>query len=213
MADALPLVDEPADLPVVGSDVRFEGRIWDVRRDTVEYAGAHLVRDYIDHPGAVAVLALDDDDRAFLIQQYRHPVRSRDWEIPAGLLDHDGEDPLDGAKRELAEEADLEASEWAVLVDYFTTPGGSNEAIRIYLARGLAPTATPHPREDEEADMATRWVPLDDCVDAVLARDVQNPSLVVSVLAAYAARARDWATLAPASAPWPTHPKSRSATE
>ena len=212
MADAPPLRDEPADLPIVGSEVVFEGRIWDVRRDTVEYGGAHLVRDYVDHPGAVAVLVLDDEDRAFLIQQYRHPVRSRDWEIPAGLLDLDGEHPLDGAKRELAEEADLEASDWTVLVDYFTTPGGNNEAIRIYLARGLRPTAAPHPRQDEEADMATRWVPLDECVDAVLARQVQNPSLVVSVLAAHAARARGWSTLAPADTPWPTHPKLGPAT-
>jgi ADP-ribose pyrophosphatase len=211
MAETSPIADEPVELPVVGSEVEFAGRIWDVRRDTVEYRGAHLVRDYVDHPGAVAVLALDEEDRALLIQQYRHPVRSRDWEIPAGLLDIDGEHALEAAQRELAEEVDLEASEWAVLVDYRTTPGGSNEAIRIYLARGLSPTGAPHGREDEEADMATRWVPLDECVDAVLARRVQNPSLVVSVLAAHAARARGWSTLAPADAPWPTHPKSRSA--
>jgi len=212
MPDASWLADEPADLPFIGSELQFAGRVWDVRRDTVEYSGAHLVRDYVDHPGAVAVLVLDDEDRVFLIQQYRHPVRSRDWEIPAGLLDVDGEHAFEAAQRELAEEADLEASEWAVLVDYFTSPGGSNEAIRIYLARGLRPTAAPHPREDEEADMATRWVPLDECVDAVLARRVQNPSLVVSVLAAHAARARGWATLAPADAHWPTHPNSRPAT-
>lgn len=212
MADSRPLADEPADLPVVGSEVVFEGRIWDVRRDTVEYGEAHIVRDYVDHPGAVAVLALDDDDRAFLIQQYRHPVRSRDWEIPAGLLDVHGEDPLEAARRELAEEADLEASDWAVLVDYFTTPGGNNEAIRIFLARGLTVTATSFDREDEEADMATRWVPLEECVDAVLARRVQNPSLVVGVLAAEASRTRGWSTLAPADTPWPTHPKLGPAT-
>ena len=212
MADAPPLADEPADLPVVGSELVFEGRIWDVRRDTVEYGGARIVREYVDHPGAVAVLALDDDDRAFLIQQYRHPVRSRDWEIPAGLLDVHGEDPLEAARRELAEEADLAASDWAVLVDYFTTPGGNNEAIRIFLARGLTATTTAFDREDEEADMATRWVPLDECVDAVLARRVQNPSLVVGVLAAEASRTRGWSTLAPADTPWPTHPKLGPAT-
>jgi len=211
MAEHPPIADEPVELPVVGSEVEFTGRVWDVRRDTVEYRGAHLVRDYIDHPGAVAVLALDDEDRVLLIQQYRHPVRSRDWEIPAGLLDVDGEHALEAAQRELAEEADLAASDWSVLVDYRTTPGGSNEAIRIFLARGLAPTAVPHPREDEEADMAIRWVPLDDCVDAVLARRVQNPSLVVSVLAAHAARARGWSSLAPADVEWPTHPKLRPA--
>ena len=112
-----------------------------------------------------------------LIKQYRHPVRTREWEIPAGLLDVDGEDPLAAAQRELAEEADLVAAEWAVLADFVTSPGGSDEAIRIYLARGLSATPEAFAREDEEADMELRWVPLDECVDAVLARRVQNPSL------------------------------------
>jgi len=134
MAD---LVDEPVEYPLVESERVFEGRVWDIRRDTFELAGHRLVREYTAHTGAVGVLALDADDRALLIKQYRHPVRTRDWEIPAGLLDIDGEDPLSTAKRELAEEADLEASEWAVLADFATSPGGSNEVIRVYLARDL----------------------------------------------------------------------------
>lgn len=214
MPDEREPVDEYVDLPVARRETVFEGRIWDVRRDTLGYGdqGAQIVRDYVVHPGAVAVLVLDDDDRVLLIKQYRHPVRTRDWEIPAGLLDMAHETPLEAAKRELAEEADLVASDWAVLADYFTTPGGSDEAIRIYLARGLADAPEAHAREDEEADMEVRWAPLDACVDAVLARQVGNPSLTVGVLAAHASRARGWSTLAAADAPWPAHPSQRPAT-
>ncbi|QEO13248.1 NUDIX hydrolase [Agromyces intestinalis] len=201
------LADEPYRAPVVTSDRVFAGRVWDVRRDTVEYGGAQVVRDYVEHPGAVGVLALDDRGRVLLIKQYRHPIRTRDWEIPAGLLDVDGESPLEAAKRELVEEADLEADDWAVLVDLFTSPGGNDEAIRIFLARGVRPTATAFARTDEEADMEARWVDLDECVDAVLARRVQNAPLVAAVLAAHVARARDWETLGAAVAPWPARPK------
>ena len=201
MADVL--ADEPVDLPVRGSDQVFDGLVWDLRRDTFELGGQPIVREYVDHPGAVAVLALDEHDRAFLIRQYRHPVRTREWEIPAGLLDVAGEVPFVAAQRELAEEGDLAASEWAVLADFFTSPGGSDEAIRIYLARGLSAMPDAYPREDEEAHMETRWVDLDACVDAVLARRVQNPSLAVGVLAAHASRARGWSTLAAADAAWP----------
>ncbi|MFD4423170.1 NUDIX domain-containing protein [Agromyces sp. NPDC058484] len=204
-----PLADDPVGLPLIASERVFEGRIWDIRRDTFELGGQSLVREYVDHPGAVAVLALDEADRVFVIRQYRHPVRSRDWEIPAGLLDVADEDPVVAARRELAEEGDLEASEWAVLSDYFTTPGGSDEAIRIFLARGLTPTSEAFDREAEEAHMETRWVDLDECVDAVLARRVQNPSLAMGVLAANAARARGWQTLGPADAAWPGRSRPR----
>jgi 8-oxo-dGTP pyrophosphatase MutT (NUDIX family) len=200
---AEPLHDEPALLPVRDSEQVFGGRVWDLRRDTVEYDGKPIVREYVDHPGAVAVLALDDDDRVFLIRQYRHPVRTREWEIPAGLLDVTGEDPLAAAQRELAEEGDLVASEWAVLVDFFTSPGGSDEAIRVYLARGLSATNKAFEREEEEAHMEHRWADLDECVEAVLARRVQNPSLAIGVLAAHAARARGWESLGSADAAWP----------
>ncbi|GAA1836630.1 NUDIX domain-containing protein [Agromyces salentinus] len=198
-----PLADERVSVPVSASELAFEGRVWDIRRETFDLGGGPIVRDYMDHPGAVAVLALDEEDRAFLIRQYRHPVRTRDWEIPAGLLDVGGEDPLEAAKRELAEEGDLEASDWSVLSDFFTSPGGSDEALRIYLARGLTATASAFAREDEEAHIEMRWVPLDDCVEAVLARRVQNPSLVIGILAAHASKALGWRTLGPADAPWP----------
>ncbi|ERK69861.1 NUDIX domain-containing protein [Leifsonia aquatica] len=206
MSDRL-LQDEPFRPEIVSSEAVFDGRIWDVRRDVFRYNGEDITREYVDHTGAVAVLALDDQERVLLIKQYRHPVRHRDWEIPAGLLDIRGEDPLTAVKRELAEEADLVADEWNVLTDIFTSPGGSDEAIRIYLARGVRPAAEAFAREEEEADIETAWLPLDDAVDAVLARTVHNAPLIIAVLAARTAREKGWATLGAADEPWPTHPK------
>jgi 8-oxo-dGDP phosphatase len=197
------LQDEPVTVEVTRSETVYEGRVWNIRRDEVQYNGETIVREYMDHTGAVAILALDDDDRVLLIQQYRHPVRMRDWEIPAGLLDIAEEDALAAARRELAEEADLTAQRWDVLAEFSTTPGGSDEAIRVYLARDLAPTHEVFARTAEEADIEMRWVALDEVVDAILDRRVQNPSLVVGGLAAHAARARGWSTLAPGDAPWP----------
>jgi len=209
-ADALlaPIEDEPAVTSLNSSALRMEGYVWDVRQDSFDYNGTEIIRDYVDHPGAVAVLAIDEQDRVLLIQQYRHPVRMREWELPAGLLDVDGEHAYIGAQRELAEETDVVAAEWNVLTEFYTSPGGSNEVIRIYLARGLSPAPEAFERTDEEADMITRWVPLDDCIDAILARKVQNPSLIVGVLAAVASRARGWASLGPADLPWPRHPSN-----
>lgn len=203
MTDAAPLQDDAVAVTVTDGETVFEGRVWNLRRDAFTYGDGTIVREYVDHSGAVAVLALDEDGRVLLIRQYRHPVGFRDWEIPAGLLDVPGEDPLEAAKRELAEEADLTAERWNVLSDFFTSPGGSDEAIRIYLARGLADAPEAFARTEEEADIEVRWVPLDEVVDAVLARRLQNPSLVIAALAAAAGRARDWSTLGEADAAWP----------
>lgn len=197
------LSDAGAHRDTVASDVVHQGLIWDVVRDTVDLGEAGTVRrEYVRHPGAVAIVALDDDDRVLLLQQYRHPVRRQLWEPPAGLLDVDGEDPAQAAARELAEEADLVASSWWVLADFFTTPGGSDESVRVYLARGLRPVpeAERHQREGEEMGMELRWVPLDDAVAAVLAGRIRNPSAVVGVLAAAAARSRGWQDLTPVDA-------------
>lgn len=203
------LADDRVDLPIVSSDVVFEGAIWDVRRETFDYNGQQITREFVDHTGAVSVLAVDDEERVLLIKQYRHPIRAREWEIPAGLLDVADEDPLEAAKRELAEEVDLAAASWSVLSDYVTTPGGNNEAIRVYLARDLSDTDA-FTREDEEADIEKRWVPLDEALDAVVARRIQNPSLVVGVYAAAISRSRGWSTLGAADAPWPQREALRS---
>lgn len=192
------LADRFAPRPVVTGGVVFDGAIWDVRRDAVDLGAAGVVhREYVDHPGAVAVICLDEDDRVLLLRQYRHPVGHELWEPPAGLLDVAGEDPLEAARRELAEEADLRAERWDVLVDYFSSPGGSSEALRVYLARSLTPVPEPdrHVRDAEESEIVLRWVPLDEAVAGVLRGDLRNPSTAVGVLAAAAARAGGWSTL------------------
>jgi ADP-ribose pyrophosphatase len=183
------LQDEPFEPPILASDLVYRGHVWDVRDDTLAYGGARIQRQYVDHPGAAAVVALDDDDRVLLIQQYRHPIRHRDWEVPAGLLDVAGESPLETARRELAEEADLVASSWEPLVSIFTTPGGNDEVVHLFLARGLTPSKGMHDRADEEADIRIEWVPLREAVAGVLAGRLRNGILAVGVLAA-AERAR-----------------------
>ncbi|MEZ3160971.1 NUDIX hydrolase [Microbacterium sp. BWT-B31] len=178
------LRDEPFAPEVVATDLVYQGRVWDVRNDTFRYGAAELQRQYVDHPGASAIVALDEEERVLLIQQYRHPIRCRDWEIPAGLLDVEGESPLEAARRELAEEADLEASEWVPLVSAFTTPGGNDEVVHLFLARGLTPLAHAHEREAEEADIRVEWVPLADAVTGVLEGRLRNGILAIGVLAA-----------------------------
>ena len=203
------LIDDAVEPELVSSDVVFDGKVWDIRRDVFTLDDGQVTREYVDHTGAVAVLAMDERDRVLLIKQYRHPVRMRDWELPAGLLDVVGEDPLRGAQRELAEEADLVAEQWSLLCEFMTSPGGSNEVIRVYLARGVSAAPDVFTRTEEEADIELRWVPLDDVVDAVLARNAQNSILSVAVLAAQAGRSRGWQTLGDANEPWTRHPGLR----
>lgn len=209
--DGAPLRDELVTPAVSASEVVFEGAVWDVRRDTFDLEGETLVREVVDHPGAVAVLALDEDDRALLIRQYRHPVAAHEWEVPAGLLDIAGEDPLVAAQRELAEEADVTADDWSVLVDYFTSPGGLTEAIRVYLARGLRPVPEGErfERDGEEAHLIHRYVPLDEVVAGVLAGDLHNSTLVIATMTARASREGGWTSLRPAGSRWPEHPGRR----
>lgn len=201
------LRDTELSWPVTASQELARGRIGSfVEEDVTAPDGASLTREYLRHPGAVAVIAMDAEQRVALVRQYRHPVRSRLVEPPAGLLDVDGEHAVESARRELAEEVGLAADRWHVLVDLFTTPGIVSEAIRIYLARDLRLVDAPDGflRAGEEAEMDCVWASLDDLVDAVFAGDLHSPSLVSGVLAAFAARERDdFATLRPADAPWP----------
>ncbi|KJL45922.1 ADP-ribose pyrophosphatase [Microbacterium hydrocarbonoxydans] len=178
------LRDEPLTPEVLQSDLAFHGRVWDVVSDRVAYGEGEMVRQYVKHTGAVAIVALDDQDRVLLIQQYRHPIRHRDWELPAGLLDIEGEEPLLAAQRELAEEADLVAAHWEPLISSWTTPGGNDELIRIFLATGVEQASAVHDREDEEADIRLEWVPLADAIDAVLEGRMRNGILAIGLLAA-----------------------------
>ncbi|WIE55538.1 NUDIX hydrolase [Curtobacterium sp. MCBD17_003] len=178
-----PLADEHLEPPLKASEVVYEGAVWDIRKDTVDYNGEDMVREYIAHTGAVAIYAEDDEGRVLVIQQYRHPIRKRDWELPAGLLDQQGEDPLDAAKRELGEEADLEADDWSELLRFTPSPGGSDEVIIVYRARGVRAKDEAFERSFEEADIVKRWVPREDVVQGVLGGRLGNAILSLAALA------------------------------
>ena len=210
-ADDLPLADAYGSVPATATETVFRGKIFDVVRESFALPSGEVTREFVAHAGAVAVVALDEQDRVLLIRQYRHPVGVSEWELPAGLLDVAGESPLEAARRELAEETDLAADEWYALADHRSSPGFTDEALRTFLARGISevPEADRHERVAEEADMPTRWAPLEDVVEAVLAGRLQNPTLVIGVLAAHAGRERGWSTLRPADAPWSSRPRRR----
>lgn len=200
------LVDVPESYPVIETVSTFRsGRVIDVRTDLVAMAdGGTVQRDVVVHPGAVGVVAYNEADEVLLVRQYRHPVRQLLWEPPAGLLDQAGESPLDAAKRELYEEAHLTAKRWDVLVDAFTSPGMCDEAVRIYLARDVEEaTQERHVGAHEEFDMPTRWVPVDEAVDAILAGRLHNPLAAMGLLALVRARENGFAGLRTGDAPWP----------
>lgn len=201
------IADQPTPHKVAASEVVWSGRIVDMVEDRVVVVEGEepVVRQYTRHPGAVAVVVIRGEagaEEILLERQYRHPVQASLWEIPAGLLDIPGEDPRVAAQRELAEEADMVADRWDVLVDYFTSPGGSTEALRVFLAREVRDSNAHFEREDEEATMEYAWVRLDDALTMVLDGRLHNPSAVIGILAAHAARGRGWAGLRPADAPW-----------
>jgi 8-oxo-dGTP pyrophosphatase MutT (NUDIX family) len=140
-----------------------------------------MTRVVVEHPGAVVVLAVDEEERALVLRQYRHPARTRFVELPAGLLDNAGEDPLVAAKRELLEEGALEAEEWSHLTTIHSSPGFSDELIEVYLARGLrsVPDRGGFVLEHEEADMTLHWAPVAELLEAALARRwTDGPGLV-----------------------------------
>ncbi len=192
---------------VTGSEPVFDGAIISVRRDRVSMPGGRTaVRDVVKHPGAVGVVAYDERGRILLLQQYRHPVGMRLWELPAGLLDQPGEQASAAARRELGEEAGLAAERWDTLVDTWTSPGMSDEAIRIFLARGISELAERHERVDEEADLEHEWIPLDDAIARVMQGEITNAMAVAGILATAHARESDFGRLRPADAAWPGRP-------
>ncbi|MER7483353.1 NUDIX hydrolase [Streptomyces sp. NPDC126510] len=201
--------DTPEEWEIRATATPFTGNKTSVRTDDVVMPDGTVVgRDYQVHPGSVAVLALDEADRVLVLRQYRHPVRHKLWEIPAGLLDVPGENPLHAAQRELYEEAHVKAEDWRVLTDVYTTPGGCDEAVRIFLARDLSEAEGERfAVEEEEADMELDRVPVEDLVRGVLAGELHNNCLVVGVLSLVAARSGDGLdALRPAQAPWPARP-------
>ena len=183
---------------------RYAGPIFTVYSERITMSGGGTAsRDVVENKGAVGVVAVDDVGRVLLIRQYRHPVRQRLWELPAGLRDVQGEDMLPTAARELAEETDWTARRFDLLVDLHTSPGFSNETIRIFLARDVSPVPETerHARADEEADLEIHWFDLDEAVAMVLRGEITNAAAVGGLLAAARARDDGWATLRPADTP------------
>lgn len=171
----------------VGTEQLLDAPIIAVRRDDVVMPGEVVAqREVVEHLGAVAVVALDDSNRVAMVEQYRHSVGRRLWELPAGLLDVKGEDELTGAQRELQEEAGLAASQWGVLTDLVTSPGFCEEAVRVFLARGLSQVDKLDAEGDEEADMGFAWVDLDEALERVLSGEIVNSIAVAGILAAHA---------------------------
>ena len=197
--------DTPETWPVVSSSELLRGRLVTVRADKVRMPGNNVAeRDVVVHPGAVAVLALDDAGQVLLIRQYRHPVSRLLWEIPAGLRDVAGEPPWHTARRELLEEAGYRARDWRVLADYYSSPGFTTERLRIFLARELEFVPAGE-RDfvpvDEESQLIPAWLPLDEAVRKVLAGELHNGATALGILASYAARSEGFDRLRPADAP------------
>lgn len=201
--------DEPG-FTVVSSTPNFAGRVIQVRTDRLRMPdGTESDREVVVHPGAVAIVALDEADRVVLVRQFRQPVGRMLDELPAGLLDVDAEPALTAARRELYEETSLRAEQWLVLLDLLSSPGMTDEAMRVYLARGLTDVGTDDrfAREHEEATMTVHRVPLDEARDAVFAGRITNASAVAGILACGIARADGFASLRPGDAVWSDRPQ------
>ncbi len=191
---------------VVGTELLHQGAILALRVDRVTMPGGRVARrEVVEKRAAAAVVALDPQDRVLLLRQYRHPVATRLLELPAGMLDVPGEAPLATAQRELAEEAGLAAQAWSVLVDVSSSPGFTDESVRVFLATGLSQVTAGTGADDEEAEMTSEWVPLDEAVAQVLAGVIVDGSTSAGLLALAAHRSRGVA-LRPADAPWPSRP-------
>lgn len=175
--------DHPNVAKVTSGEVVYRGKIWDVRRETFEFGDQSLTRDYVQHPGAVAVLAINELDEVLMIRQYRHPVGEFLWEIPAGLLDVEGESELLAAQRELLEETGYLAGSIEPLISYYTSPGGSSELKHIFAAQNLQFVGRPEEAEGEERELLVEWISFGEALEAVLNSEIKNPSAVVAILA------------------------------
>jgi ADP-ribose pyrophosphatase len=175
--------DQSVDIASVKKTLIHKGMVWDLVSDTFEFNGQLLTREYVDHTGAVAVLAFNENQELLLMKQYRRPVGKFLMELPAGLLDVPGESLLDCAKRELAEEAGLDAAVWSELISFHTTPGGNTEAITVFVAKELSATSIVYEASGEEADMPISWVPIAEAVKLVLTGQIMSPSAVVGIMA------------------------------
>ncbi|MGA5823469.1 NUDIX domain-containing protein [Kitasatospora sp. NPDC094028] len=204
------IADAAEEWEVRDSRTPFQGKVTGVRSEEVLMPdGSWARRDYQTHPGSVSVLALDEEQRVLVLRQYRHPVRQRLWELPAGLLDVPGENPWHAAQRELYEEAHCKADSWRILADYYTSPGGTDEALRMFLATDLsAAEGERYQAEGEEQQIELAWVPVPELIRLIHAGRLHNPTLITGTLAVHAALTSPAGLdgLRPADAPWPARP-------
>ena len=157
----------------------FKGYIVNLRKDRVLLPnGRTAPREYVEHRGGVAVLAVDEQGFIPLVRQYRYPLRSHLWEIPAGKLEI-GEDPDDAIRRELREEAGLEAGSIRPLGRFYATCGYSNEIIRLYLATDLTYVGA-HPDEDEFLEI--KYFKVDEVYEKCLSGEIEDSKTLVAIL-------------------------------
>lgn len=194
------------DFPVRSATDIYSGRVMALRSDRVVMPGGRVAtREILEPPGAVAVVAVDESGRVRMLHQYRHAVRRRLWELPAGLLDVAGEDPAVTADRELTEEAGLSARDWSVLLDVVPSPGFSDESVRIFLARDLVEKPRPDLGDDEEADLELRWIPIAEALGMVFSGEIVNAVSCAGLLAARAVLAGEFDPR-PVDAEWVDRP-------
>ena len=194
---------------VADTEIAYRGRVISVRRDMVRMPdGETSQRDVVVHPGSVGVVALDEQERVVMVRQYRHPIGEPLWELPAGILDIPGEPASVAAARELAEEAGLRAGRYDLLVDVYSSPGMTDEAYRLFLARDLTeiPAAERHVGIHEEAEMGVTRIALSEAVARVQRGEITNAMAVIGLLAADRARADGYTSLRPVDSPWPARP-------
>lgn len=187
------LADSDEVWPVSDSEAAYESPYVSLTVDTiVDPSGTEHSRAVVRPHGAVAVVATDAEGRLLLVEQYRHPTGRRLLELPAGTLDVPGEEPLDAAARELAEEADVVAETWSHLLHLQMTPGYSTERIQVFAATGLSAVdeADRTEREAEEATMTQWWLGLDEAVAAVLDGRITDAKTVAAILAVQVQRSR-----------------------
>lgn len=176
--------DQPAGIPAKSQKQHFKGYVWDVVQELFDYEGQELDRDFIRHPGGVSVVAVNDANEVLMIRQYRRPVDSHLWEIPAGLRDIKNEDLASAARRELIEETGMDAEVLEPLGTYYNTPGGSTEQNFIYFAHKLYPVDTNFVRDGEEINIVPTWIPMSVALAAIEDGKVKNPNAVVGILLA-----------------------------
>jgi len=179
---------DPLDERLVESTVVYRGRVLEFRVDTVERAdGRRARREVAGHPGAVAIVALDPEERVLLVRQYRHPAGRVLLEIPAGTLDRDAatgapEDPDDAARRELEEETGYRAGGWERLADFWTAPGFATERMFLYLATDLAPAGDGRLGPDEDEALELVRLPWREAVAAAERGEIGDAKSLVGLL-------------------------------